>query len=72
MHDFLFRWGIFIEKRHDFCVKWGIFAEKTRRDFWVKWGIFEEEMLRFRLNGGFSKAKCVIFTSMGDFPRENA
>ena len=42
------------------------------RDFQVKWGIFEEEMLRFRLNGGFSKAKCVIFTSMGDFPRENA
>ncbi|SFW06760.1 Uncharacterised protein [Chlamydia abortus] len=61
MHDFLFRWGIFIEKRHDFCVKWGIFAEKTRRDFWVKWGIFEEKMCDFQLNHGISKRKCLMF-----------
>ena len=49
MHDFLFRWGIFIEKRHDFCVKWGIFAKKKR-------GVI------FGLNRGFLKRKCVIFS----------
>ncbi|EPP35714.1 hypothetical protein CP10139811_1145, partial [Chlamydia ibidis] len=40
--------------------KWGIFEGKMS-DFQVKCGILEEEMLRFRLNWGFSKPKCMIF-----------
>ena len=57
MHDFLFRWGIFIEKRHDFCVKWGV-GEETMRGLGVK--------------GGILKRKCLILWKMWDVARENA
>ena len=38
----------------------GDLEEKTR-ELWLKWGIIEEETRDFRLNGGFSKRKRVIF-----------
>ena len=47
-------------KTRDFRVKWGISEEKTRA-LWLKWGSLEEETHDFRVNGGFSKRKRVIF-----------
>ena len=41
-----------------FSLKWGICEDPDFRD---KWGICEEKTRDFRLNGGFSKRKRVIF-----------
>ena len=71
MPDVCIKCVIFVEIMRDFQVTWEIFAEKMC-DFRLHEGFLAETMLDFCLNGVFWKAKCVIFTSVGDFPRENA
>ena len=58
------------EKTCDFCI-----IGDSRREnacFSLQWGICKEKTRDFRINGGFSKRKGVIFASMGDLQRENA
>ena len=61
MHDFLFRWGIFIEKMCDFGVKRGI-VEETMHDLGLEGGIFEEKTRNFWFKQQFLKRTCVIFS----------
>ena len=58
---FSVKWGILKEKTRDIRVKWKVSEERTRV-FWVKCVTSEEKTRDFRLNGGFSKRKGVIFT----------
>ena len=41
--------------------------QRENARFSLKWGISEEKTQDYRLNGGFSKIKCMIFALMRDF-----